>query len=183
VFLAGLEENIFPHSRSRANDDDLEEERRLCYVAITRARERLCLSRARSRLQQGIPQSNPPSRFIAEIPAELLTESGAAAASFFDPPLRDSAASGWGDVSYGSSAARAAARRSQPAAAPLPSDFPAADGFSVGVRVSHPMFGSGKVMGREGSGKSLKLTIQFTGYGTKRILPAYTQLTTEGTSL
>ena len=183
VFLAGLEENIFPHSRSRSNDDDLEEERRLCYVAITRARERLCLSRARSRLQQGVPQANPPSRFIEEIPAALLAESGSAAsASFFDPPVRESNASGWGDSSYGSSAARAAARRAQPAAPPRPSDFPAAaDGFSVGVRVNHPMFGSGKVLGREGSGTSLKLTIQFTGYGTKRILPAYTQLKMEGT--
>jgi len=98
--------------------------------------------------------------------------------------VRESNASGWGDFSYGSSAARAAARHAQPAAPPRPSDFPAAsDGFSIGVRVSHPMFGSGKVLGREGSGPSLKLTIQFTGYGTKRILPAYTQLKTEGTSL
>jgi DNA helicase-2/ATP-dependent DNA helicase PcrA len=185
VFLAGLEENIFPHSRSRASDDDVEEERRLCYVAITRARERLCLSRALTRLQQGVPQDNAPSRFIEEIPDSLLAESGSrSSASFFDPPLRESGASGWGDVSYGSSAARASARRAQPGAPPLPSDFPdAPDGFSVGVRVSHPMFGTGKVLGREGSGKGLKLTIQFTGYGTKRILPAYTQLTTEGTSL
>ncbi len=185
VFLAGLEENIFPHSRSRASDDDIEEERRLCYVAITRARERLRLSRALTRLQQGVPQSNAPSRFLEEIPAALLTESGSrASASFFDPPARSSGAPGRGDFSYGSSAARAAARRAQPATSPLPSDFPeAADGFSVGVKVSHPMFGSGRVLGREGSGKSLKLTIQFTGYGTKRILPAYTQLTTEGTSL
>ena len=185
VFLAGLEENVFPHSRSRANDDDIEEERRLCYVAITRARERLFLSRALSRLQQGIPQANAPSRFIEEIPRELLAESGSkSGTSFFDPPARDARGAGWGDFAYGSSAARAAARRSQPQAAPRPSDFPAApDGFSVGVRVSHPMFGSGKVLEREGSGQSLKLTIQFTGYGTKRILPAYTQLTTEGTSL
>jgi DNA helicase-2/ATP-dependent DNA helicase PcrA len=185
VFLAGLEENIFPHARSRSNDDDVEEERRLCYVAITRARERLFLSRAMSRLLQGVPQANPPSRFIEEIPAALLAESGSAAsASFFDPPVRESGASGWGDFSYGSSAARAAARRAQPAPPPRPSDFPAAtDGFSVGVRVNHPMFGTGKVLGREGSGTSLKLTIQFTGYGTKRILPAYTQLKTEGTSI
>ncbi len=185
VFLAGLEENLFPHSRSRTSDDDLEEERRLCYVAITRARERLFLSRAMSRLQQGVPSANPPSRFIEEIPAELLAESGShGAAAFFDPPLRESGTARWGDFSYGSSAARAAARGAQPKAAPRPSDFPlAADGFSVGVRVSHPMFGSGKILGREGSGKSLKLTIQFTGYGTKRILPAYTQLTAEGTSL
>ena len=184
VFIAGLEENIFPHSRSRSNDDDIEEERRLCYVAITRARERLFLSRATSRLLQGVPQANAPSRFIEEIPASLLSESGSAAASFFDAPSRGSGTGGWGEYSYGSSAARAAARRVQPVAPPRPSDFPAAaDGFSVGVRVNHPMFGSGKVLGREGSGTSLKLTIQFTGYGTKRILPAYTQLKTEGTTL
>ncbi len=174
VFLAGLEENVFPHARSRGNDDDLEEERRLCYVAMTRARERLFLSRAMSRLQQGIPQANAPSRFIEEIPAELLSQSRS----------REAGGKGWGDFSYGSSAARTAARRGHPAASPARFDLPAAeDGFSVGVRVSHPMFGSGKVLGREGSGKSLKLTIQFTGYGTKRILPAYTQLTREGTTL
>jgi DNA helicase-2/ATP-dependent DNA helicase PcrA len=174
VFLAGLEENIFPHSRSRQSDDDIEEERRLCYVAITRARERLSLSRAMSRLLQGVPQSNEPSRFLEEIPAALLVETGARQAdSFFGPPGR----------AYGSSAARAAARSAHREPAPKPSDFPVeADGFSVGVHVSHPMFGSGKVLGREGSGKSLKLTIQFSGYGTKRILPAYTQLTAEGTS-
>jgi DNA helicase-2/ATP-dependent DNA helicase PcrA len=183
VFMVGMEEGLFPHAR--VDDSDIEEERRLCYVAITRARERLFLSRALSRLQQGIPQANPPSRFIDEIPEALLAESGRSAApSFFDPPLRDSAAPRWGDFSYGSSAARAAARNSQSPVPPRPSDFPdAADGFSVGVRVSHPMFGSGKVLGREGSGQSLKLTIQFTGYGTKRILPAYTQLITEGKSL
>jgi ATP-dependent DNA helicase UvrD/PcrA len=185
VFLAGLEENVFPHSRSRSSDDDIEEERRLCYVAITRARERLCLSRAMSRLQQGVPQANAPSRFIEEIPAGLLAESGSrSAAAFFDPPLGESRAGRWGDDARGSSAARAAARRAQPDAAPRPSDFPLAeDGFSVGVTVSHPMFGSGQILGREGAGKSLKLTIQFTGYGTKRILPAYTQLIAEGTSL
>jgi DNA helicase-2/ATP-dependent DNA helicase PcrA len=175
VFLAGLEENVFPHSRSRGSDDDIEEERRLCYVAITRARDRLCLSRAMSRLLQGVPQSNEPSRFLEEIPVALIEESGLReAVSFFGPQLRE----------YGSSAARAAARTAHPQPAPKPSDFPAPeDGFSVGVNVSHPMFGSGKVLGREGSGKNLKLTIQFTGYGTKRILPAYTQLIAEGTRL
>ena len=182
VFLAGLEEHVFPHTRSRGNDDDLEEERRLCYVAITRARERLYLSRAIQRLQQGVPQSNPPSRFLAEIPDELLTGAApVASASFFD------AAPSWGgrfDGGYGSSAARAAARRATGVSLPPPpSDLPPAeDGFSVGVAVRHPMFGSGRVLGREGAGRNLKLTIQFNGYGTKRILPAYTQLTREGTT-
>jgi DNA helicase-2/ATP-dependent DNA helicase PcrA len=185
VFLAGLEENVFPHSRSRGSDEDLEEERRLCYVAITRARERLSLSHALTRLQQGIPQANPPSRFLAEIPTALLAESGFhGAPSFFDPPFGDPAPQGRSRFAYGGSAARAAARRARPETLPRPSDLPpAADGFSVGVRVSHPMFGSGRVLEREGSGTSLKLTIQFTRYGTKRILPAYTRLTTEGTSV
>jgi DNA helicase II / ATP-dependent DNA helicase PcrA len=183
VFLAGLEENVFPHARSRGSDEDLEEERRLCYVAITRARERLYLSRAMQRLQQGVPQANAPSRFLEEIPVALLEETGASAAgSFFDPP-RAASPRGWGDFSYGSSAARAAVKRDAAKPKALPSDVPpAADGFSPGTTVSHPMFGTGKVVGREGSGQNLKLTIQFTGYGTKRILPAYTQLRREGTT-
>jgi DNA helicase-2/ATP-dependent DNA helicase PcrA len=183
VFLAGLEENVFPHARSRGHDDDLEEERRLCYVAITRAQQRLYVSRAMQRLQQGVPQANPPSRFLSEIPSALLDDVALASTSFFDPAPRESRGRGWGDFSYGSSAARAAVKRSAGRAPALPSDVPPVeDGFSIGVSVSHPMFGTGRVLGREGSGQSLKLTIQFTGYGTKRILPAYTQLTREGTT-
>jgi ATP-dependent DNA helicase UvrD/PcrA len=169
VVLPGLEENVFPHARSRGHDDELEEERRLCYVAITRARERLLLSRAMTRLQAGVPMTNAPSRFLEEVPAALVDETGSYAGS-----------AAW-ELS-GSSAARAANRRA-PAAprAPRPSDMPQeADGFSVGARVTHPMFGRGQVLDREGSGKNLKLTIQFSGYGTKRILPAYTQLEVNG---
>jgi DNA helicase-2/ATP-dependent DNA helicase PcrA len=184
VFLAGLEENVFPHARSR-EDEDVEEERRLCYVAITRARERLYLSRAVQRLQQGIPQANAPSRFLEEIPGALLEVSGPGSLGYFDARGgRTSRDRGWGAFSYGSSAARAAARR--PAArqsVPRPSDVPPdEDGFSVGVAVRHPMFGRGTVLEREGAGASLKLTIEFTGYGTKRILPAYTELRREGTT-
>jgi DNA helicase-2/ATP-dependent DNA helicase PcrA len=169
VVLPGMEENVFPHSRSRGNDDEVEEERRLCYVALTRARERLLLSRAMSRLQAGVPMTNMPSRFLEEIPTELVDETGSRAGVAWD--------------ASGSSAARAARGR-PPAAAPAPrrpSDMPAeADGFSIGARVAHPMFGRGQVLDREGSGKNLKLTIQFSGYGTKRILPAYTQLEVVG---
>ena len=163
VVLPGFEENVFPHARSRGNDDELEEERRLCYVAITRARERLLVSRAMSRLQAGVPMTNAPSRFLDEIPAALLDESSSHAGFSWD--------------GYGSSAARAAARRAPAPPPPRPTDMPKeSDGFSVGARVTHPMFGRGQVLDREGSGKNLKLTIQFSGYGTKRILPAYTQL-------
>jgi DNA helicase-2/ATP-dependent DNA helicase PcrA len=125
VFLAGLEENVFPHSRSRGHEDDLEEERRLCYVAITRRGKRLYLSRAMQRLLQGVPQSNAPSRFLDEIPAALLDEQ-AAAASFFDP-LPGGSRGSWGGSSYGSSAARAAARLPRRPRPPRPSDLPAAE--------------------------------------------------------
>ena len=166
VIIPGMEENVFPHSRSRDVPDELEEERRLCYVAITRARERLLLSRAMSRLQAGVPMTNMPSRFLQEIPDALLDETGSHAVTSWDMP--------------GSSAARAAYRRPAPTAsrpAARPSDMPVeADGFNVGAKVAHPMFGRGQVLDREGSGKNLKLTIQFSGHGTKRILPAYTQL-------
>jgi DNA helicase-2/ATP-dependent DNA helicase PcrA len=164
VVLPGLEENVFPHARSRGHDDELEEERRLCYVAITRARERLLLSRAMTRLQAGVPMTNAPSRFLEEIPTALVDETGSYAGS-----------AAW--EFSGNSATRAARRTPSAPRAPRPSDMPKeADGFSVGARVTHPMFGRGQVLDREGSGKNLKLTIQFSGYGTKRILPAYTQL-------
>ncbi len=71
VFVAGMEENLFPHGRSLMDQQELEEERRLCYVAITRARRRVYLIHARERLIYGSPQINPPSRFISDIPVEL----------------------------------------------------------------------------------------------------------------
>ena len=185
VFLAGLEENIFPHSRSR------DERRRPRGGAPSRATSRSrgpgsgsASRRAMSRLQQGVPQANAPSRFIEEIPAELLAESGSRGAHRSSTRPARVRAGGWRDVSYGSSAARAAARGArQPEAAPRPSDFPVAERRILGRRQGL----ASDVRERQDprarrAGKSLKLTIQFTGYGTKRILPAYTQLTAEGTS-
>lgn len=77
VFLVGMEESIFPHANSLMESDGLEEERRLCYVGITRAKERLYLTNARTRMLYGKTTSNPPSRFIKEIESDLLEESGA----------------------------------------------------------------------------------------------------------
>jgi DNA helicase-2/ATP-dependent DNA helicase PcrA len=176
VFLAGLEENLFPHARSVGSSDDLEEERRLCYVAMTRARRRLYLSHAFSRLQQGIPMSNQPSRFLEEIPNSLLTETGGALWSGSEDRLFER---GDREGSWGSSAARAGRRASSPPPDPrvgAPSGPPPVDGFAVGATVEHPMFGAGRILDREGTGRSLKLTIHFVAYGKKRILPAYTKL-------
>jgi len=88
VFIAGVEENLFPHSRSLLDQDELEEERRLCYVAITRARKRVYLIYARERLLYGNKQSNPPSRFLSDLPPELLETVSAR-------PQRPVLAQGW----------------------------------------------------------------------------------------
>lgn len=179
VFLAGLEENVFPHamSLSTGQDEDIEEERRLCYVAMTRARERLFLSLARFRRVQGVMLPNPPSRFLNEVPHELMDEPQASIGSVGLHEQRGWGGDGWGG-GEGSSAATAARRRAtaKPAASSGPPAPPAADGMNVGVWVGHPRFGSGRILQREGDGKHLKLTIQFSAYGPKKILPAYTKL-------
>jgi DNA helicase-2/ATP-dependent DNA helicase PcrA len=175
VFLAGLEENLFPHVRSRESEEDLEEERRLCYVAMTRARERLLVSRAEVRRIQGEPVHAGPSRFLFEIPAELVREAFPRSWDrLADAPRGDPRR---GHAVSGSSAARAASRVLSPEpASSRPSGPPPEDGFGVGAFVAHPKFGSGRVVGREGTGKALKLTIHFAGQGSKKILPAYTTL-------
>ena len=76
VFLTGMEDGVFPHTRSLGDPDELEEERRLCYVGITRARERLYLCHAWSRMLFGATDYYPPSRFLAEIPEELTPRAG-----------------------------------------------------------------------------------------------------------
>jgi DNA helicase-2/ATP-dependent DNA helicase PcrA len=174
VFVAGLEENLFPHAMASGSDEDLEEERRLCYVAMTRARQRLMLTHAHFRRVQGAPTPNPPSRFLDEIPAELIEEVETPA-DLWD--ARDRQPSYGSYATHGSSAAMVAARHT-PRAGPrrTSSSEKFDDGFDVGVLVHHPMFGSGKILDREGSGKRLKLTIRFAGSGQKKILPSYTRL-------
>jgi DNA helicase-2/ATP-dependent DNA helicase PcrA len=180
VFLAGLEERLFPHAMSNGSMEDIEEERRLCYVAMTRAQRRLFLSRAEVRRFQGAPLPSRPSRFLDEIPAELIDEIAPTSEGFFDD-WRVRGASGEYRAG-GSSAARAAARRKptpttvrkQPTATADPGD-----GFAVGATVLHPSFGGGRILDREGSGKHLKLTIHFSDHGQKKILPAYTKLRIE----
>lgn len=181
VFLVGLEENVFPHVRSLAHESDLEEERRLCYVAMTRARHRLFLSSCSARRQFGDFVSNEPSRFLEEIPEELLDRSESRAVPV--PGYRHLREGGvWG---RGGSRPRAGSRsgRPRPPAGerrvvpdPDASDV-TADDLRPGTWVRHPMFGEGRVLSREGEGQNLKLTIRFTDHGTKKILPRYTTLT------
>lgn len=176
VFLAGLEESLFPHVRSIERVDQIEEERRLCYVAMTRARERLFLSLAARRRVQGTFLPTRPSRFLEELPPTLLRPSrlefddGIAEPRSHFRAIAPRAAS--------SSALRAAARAAHdPPFARIPrrGEDPG-DGFPVGAAVVHPKFGHGVILERQGSGATLKLTIRFAAQGDKKILPAYTQL-------
>ncbi|MBD3868498.1 MAG: UvrD-helicase domain-containing protein [Acidobacteria bacterium] len=171
VFMVGLEENIFPHSRSVGMDEDVEEERRLCYVAMTRARKRLLLSRAGLRRFQGTFLPNGPSRFLEEIPEELILK--------VSPAIQEFRARDRFERSSGSSAASPSARK-YPPSGPAPggstSPDPVDDDYRTGAAVMHPKFGRGKIIAREGAGKTLKLTIRFDGHGQKKILPSYTSL-------
>jgi DNA helicase-2/ATP-dependent DNA helicase PcrA len=187
VFLPGLEENLFPHSRAATANDDLEEERRLLYVAMTRARKRLFLSHAGFRRLRGELLPNPPSRFLEEVPKELLREVRGPGFGFLGRGPWTAGEERQREERWsasGSSAARAIPRKPVVPPAVVPkTEGPRAiesGSYPVGATVKHPMFGTGKVVGSEGSGQSLKLTIHFVQHGAKKILPAYTQLLVQG---
>ncbi len=144
VFLTGLEEGIFPHFRSMSSQTELEEERRLCYVGITRAKEELYMSYAGSRMIFGNTQRNPVSRFVSEIPMELFLakSSRRGALQDYTPTLTDTSrrpqsviAPKWDDLN------RDSARKA--AAAPNPNAMP----FALGEKVHHAAFGDGFVVG------------------------------------
>jgi len=162
VFLPGLEEGLLPHSRSLTGPEALEEERRLCYVGMTRAMERLHLSWARSRQVFGQRRLSEPSRFLAEIPAGHLARSGGLVAA---PPSRGASARARPD---------AAPPRSWPDAPAGPA--PGGDELRPGVRVRHPLFGVGTVLRREGEGEDLKLAVSFPGIGAKKLVARYAGL-------
>ena len=204
VFLIGLEENLFPHSRTLLAPDDIEEERRLCYVGMTRAMDTLILTRARYRRRYGtdMPEPSVPSRFLEEVPPELLQDLGS--------PRRP-VQTGAGD--HGSTKHYAYededqrpqyGRRNQPQrnaySGPAYNsidniaeffssrgkkfsrpkiELPAAPGrtgFHPGQRVRHPKYGEGTVYKREGDGEDAKITVQFPRYGLKKLVEKYAQL-------
>ncbi len=160
VFLTGMEDGIFPHIRSLGSESELEEERRLAYVGITRARERLYLSRAVSRSAWGSPMHNPASRFLDEIPPELVES------------RRDEPVLTWSSAQT-TSAPRPAApmgtfKRPEPTAGTRP-----VVALTVGDRVLHKTFGMGTVTGTSGVGDKAEATIDFGTVGTKRLLLRY----------
>ncbi len=155
VFLTGLEDGVFPHLRSLGEPAELEEERRLAYVGITRARERLFVSRALHRSAWGAGSYNPPSRFLEEIPAELVEWTG-----------REEPAMATAARSIASGATRPGARP--------PAGLRPIVSLAPGDRVSHDAWGLGTVVATAGLGDSAEATIAFGGdTGTKRLLLRY----------
>jgi DNA helicase-2/ATP-dependent DNA helicase PcrA len=165
VFLIGLEDGVFPHLRSLGEPEELEEERRLCYVGITRARERLYLSHAWSRTLFGSTQYNPPSRFLKEIP-EHLTELVEGSRT-----RGRSATGAWGRD-------RIVENASRPAGPNRPVRSTGAErlGIRVGEDVVHGKFGEGVVLEVIGSGDAAEAIIRFPGVGEKRLLLAWSPL-------
>jgi len=196
VFIVGMEDGVFPHLRALGDPDELAEERRLAYVGITRARERLFLSHAWSRMLHGQTQYNPPSRFLDEIPPDLMVEAegsrraGARAgggggdrrsqtessggSDWFDPvPPRHGGPGGAGaepdGLVFGSG--------SGPPRDPGPSSTMAHElGLKVGDDVVHRAWGDGLVLSVSGEGDRAEAVVRFAGRGDKRLLLAWAPL-------
>ncbi|WP_233839926.1 3'-5' exonuclease [Dyella sp. 2HG41-7] len=151
VFLVGVEEGLFPSQRSVEDEGRLEEERRLAYVGITRARQRLIITHAESRRMHGTEMLARPSRFLAEIPPSLVDE--------VRPRVQ---------VSRPLYAGRFAEQ-----APSLQEDMP----VKLGQRVSHPSFGEGVIVSAEGSGAHTRLQVNFESAGSKWLVAAYAKLT------
>jgi len=174
VFIIGLEDGVFPHLRSLGEPDELEEERRLAYVGITRARERLHLSHAWSRMLFGSTQYNPPSRFLDEIPAGLVkTTEGRRR------PSRSS--STWGDDRWSDGGRRSPEGRDRIVEAALRPKGPTPSGaeslgLKVGDDVRHNKWGEGVILDIEGAGDKTEAVVRFPEVGEKRLLLAWAPL-------
>lgn len=182
VFVAGMEESLFPHGNSSQDAQGLEEERRLCYVAITRARKRLYLTNAFTRQIFGQSSANPPSRFISEIPAELRHNIGMGSAGFSGSgwekrgSRRGIAGSGveaGGGRVFGQSSASGSRQRQRPSAGVNPragKKAAASMSFAKGDTVDHKVFGRGTIMKVDGD----TLHVRFARTGqTKKLLKDY----------
>ena len=165
VFMAGMEEDLLPHYRAQGEPAEMEEERRLCYVGMTRAKERLFLTMARRRRLFGQYDNTSPSRFFTELPPENvelhrdtthpIPGIADALTSIQVPPGQKVAI---GDFTY------------------VPEPVEGEDGLRPGMQVRHPMFGTGQVMIVEGSGGDARITVYFPRGGKKKLIAKYANL-------
>jgi DNA helicase II / ATP-dependent DNA helicase PcrA len=200
VFIAGLEENLFPNSRTKSTDDEIEEERRLCYVAITRAERFLYLTHAVRRRVFGDEYMTEPSRFLNEFPQELIEDLTVGSSWLYHGSSTSTQAgtreqagerakprSNYQGPTYNSSDevlnffAKKGKQVDSRAFKPTPSAGTASSGASgsgyrEGMRVRHSQYGPGIILRCEGEGDGLKLTISFPGYGMKKLVEKYAKL-------
>ncbi len=224
VFLLGLEEGLFPHSRTLLHEEALEEERRLCYVGMTRAMDTLVLTRAVYRRRYGNELAEPsvPSRFLEEVPAKLLEDLGspggvgrprtaaphdraaergratgahydyeysqemqAEAGEYADLPRRVRNRAGYSGKTYNSiseisqffqTRGRQFPAPKTPRASKAPGSPAGRRGFRPGQKVRHPKYGEGVVFDREGEGEEARITVQFPGFGRKKLVEKYANL-------
>ena len=150
VFMAGCEEGLFPHRRSAEDPKQLAEERRLCYVGMTRAMERLYLTHAETRTIYGIDSFSPVSRFIKEIPEELIYEIRVASETEVKDRGFEPRIVGGTEHKIG--------------------------GFSLGDRVQHKSFGEGVILNYEGEGSNARVEVNFDNGGTKWLVLSFANL-------
>ncbi|MCL4696918.1 MAG: UvrD-helicase domain-containing protein, partial [Burkholderiaceae bacterium] len=180
VFITGLEEGLFPHENSLADGDGLEEERRLMYVAITRARKRLYLSYSQTRLLHGQTRYNVKSRFLEELPEGALRWLTPRQAGFGSGYAREyQQAWGRGSGLTGIVGVGRVATPAYAAPAPMPTRAPSADthGLRVGQTVFHNKFGEGVVTTLEGRGADARAQVQFGRHGSKWLALGIAKLT------
>jgi DNA helicase-2/ATP-dependent DNA helicase PcrA len=165
VFVAGMEENVFPSARSNDTPEDMEEERRLAYVAVTRAKRRLYLLHSTARMLYGRTSVNRPSRFLNELPDDNVVREKEQSAVNPNPNRRPK------KPDYSNETSDMLARRSRSA---ISSETNAAEYYSVGDRISHPKLGEGTVLSITALGGGTSMTmleIAFENCGTKKIIP------------
>ncbi len=176
VFLVGLEEGLFPHKLSLDDDAGIEEERRLCYVGMTRARDRLILTRARQRRSYGVEglEGTRPSRFLREIPDQLLESVNAGPASSKPRTNWGSAVNSLAGVDrFLQQRGFASSQRREPVSFSPPA---VNRRWKLGTQVRHAKYGLGTVIECEGDGEDAKLTVSFPGYGRKKLVERYAAL-------
>jgi DNA helicase-2/ATP-dependent DNA helicase PcrA len=198
VFITGLEERIFPHARSVDDDSAVEEERRLCYVAVTRARFNLHLSRVRRRRLSGQELPGIPSRFLRDLPVEgveqIVTERPAEYGGGYgstegrgpwggrwsrdEEPSSYSQRSEFAHMPPGRPASERPGARAKTKPGEIVVEYdadeaPSGPGLQIGSKLRHPSFGVGEVRGWQGSGADLKVTMRFGGVGVKTILARF----------
>jgi DNA helicase-2/ATP-dependent DNA helicase PcrA len=198
VFLAGMEEGLFPHSRSLDSKTAMEEERRLCYVGMTRAQKRLFLTSARYRRRWGggETEASISSRFLREVPATLIEDLNpkqrapqvdryAERADVRETAKRNvytgKTYNSVENIQHYFAERGKAAPAASPAAAPAPiaapiraaQPAPRTKGFRAGTNIRHPKYGLGTILRREGDGDDAKLTVSFPGYGLKKLIEKY----------